>query len=486
MIYEHLYAKCNSDDGKSSIWATAGHSPEISENLVRQLERMCHYEIDPTATEPQHEVRFLPLTSDWFSLTFITTMPNGNAIDSRPSAVFHTYLFDTADAMALFADEAAMKHLFYLPHITNFPAGAKFEACSYGPAELMVRAILPSEDPAPLHQDLGTLQDLFLQAVVCDSQTQMQGMLIVADSGTFDQHTQTIIHCLSKLPASLRIFCGFHTGCRATSELLGLRMVCCTEQTLIQFRESKFDGAPASQWMLYAPRIGVVYSDGNNRVINAAKRICACHTEEDFAIIDRLLGGDAWPDGPTFTLYIQAFMQWQNGGMPDNALSKAPAELPLDWLAARCKTTGEVCMLFLYALEVGTPAGKKLADACAAMLGEGALPVLLEECTSPQQKKKILAYFQPTSSLAPDPAMEKAQKALHTISIFLGVSSGILLLFVVLFFVQWHGADLSFLQTVWEGIKLLLVIAAAGSIGFLLNLRMHYQKRLSRHQNSQD
>lgn len=487
MIYEHLYAKCNSSDGKSSIWATAGHSPEISENLVRQLERMCHFEIDPSAREPQHEVRFLPLTSDWFSLTFITTMPNGNAIDSRPSAVFHTYLFGTEDAMALLADENAVRRLFYLPHITNFPAGAKFEASSYGPSELMVRAVLPAALPTPPSPEAeATLQDLFLQAVVCDSQTQMQGLLIVADNGNFAQHADTILRCLTKLPVSLRIFCGFHTGCRSTSELPGLRMVCCSEQTLLQFRETRFDGAPASQWMLYAPGLGLVHSDGNSRVANAAKRICACHTAEDFAIIDRLLNGDAWPDGPSFALYIQAFMQWQNGGMPDNTLSKAPADLPLDWLAERCKTTGEVCVLFLYALEAGTPAGKKLADACAAKLGEEALPVLLEECTNSQQKQKILSYFHPGEVLAPNPAVEKIKKALQTISVCLGACGAVLLLLVVLFAIQWHSANLSFLKTVGEVIKLLLVIAAAGSIGFLLNLRMRYRKRLSRQQNSQD
>lgn len=485
MIYEHLYAKCNACDGKSSIWATAGYSPELPEDLIRQLERLCHFEIDPAATEPERAVRFLPMPDGWFVLTFITTMPHGNAIDSRPSAVFHSYLFRREDAMMLFADQDALRHLFYLPHITDFPAGAVFTPAGFGPSELMVRAALPAAEPqSPAAQREEALQTLFLQAVVCESQTGLPGILLAAGDTGFDQRADSILRCLLRLPASLRITCGFHTCCRAASELTGIRMAFCSEKTLLQFRDSHFDGAPAAQWMLYAPGIRLVYSDGNDRVASAAKRICACHTAEDFSMIDHLLTDNPNLNAPTFVLYVQAFMQWQNGGMPDNTLVKAPAELPLDWLATRCKTTGEVSVLFLYALELGTAAGKKLADACAARLGDNALPVLLDECADSQQEKKIRDYFQIQEPV--DPAVEKAKKAVRIASICMAVSAAVLLVLIMIFIVHWYAAKLTAAKVIREAVKLVLIIAAAFSLGLFSQLRSQCRKRLSRRQNSQD
>lgn len=485
MIYEHLYAKCNSADGRSSVWSTAGYSPELPEELIRQVEHLCRFEIDPAATEPEHAVRFLPLQSGWFVLTFITTMPNGNALDTRPSAVFHNYLFGREDAMTLFADRDTLQRLFCLPHITAFPAGAVFTPSGFGPAELMVRAELPAAAAqSPAAQDEATLQKLFLQAVVCESQTGLPGILLAADNGSFAQHADTIIRCLLRIPASLRITCGFHTCCRATSELAGLRMAFCSEETLLQFRENRFDGAPAAQWMLYAPALQLIHADGGERAASAANRICLCHTAEDFAVIDRLLTDNPNLNALTFVLYIQAFMQWQNGGMSDNMLVKAPAELPLDWLAARCRTTGEVCVLFPYALELGTAAGTKLADACAVRLGSNALPVLLAECTDPKQEKKIRSYFRIQEPV--DPAAEKAAKAVRIATICMAVSAAVLVVLIGLFAFGWYTAKLSAGKIALEALRLLLVIAASFSLGVFHNLRSQSRKRLSRSQNSQD
>lgn len=485
MIYEHLYAKCNTCDGKSSVWATAGYSPELPEDLIRRLERLCHFEIDPAAAESERAVRFLPMENGWFVLMFITTMPNGNAIDTRSSAVFHNYLFRREDAMTLFADETALRRLFYLPHITEFPAGAVFTPAAFGPSELLVQAELPAEPlPTSDAQSRKTLQELFLQAIVCESQTGLPGILLAADDDDFDRRADSITGCLLRLPASLRITCGFHTCCRAASELAGLRMAFCSEETLHRFRDSHFDGAPAAQWMLFAPGIRLVHSDGNEQVINSAKRLCACHTDADFALIDNLLMQTPNLDAPRFVLYLQSFMHWQNSGMPDNTLVKAPAELPLDWLAARCRTTGEVSVLFLHALNLNTPAGKKLADACAARLGKHALPILLEECTDPLQEQKLRDYFQVLKTV--DPALEKARKAVRIASVCMAVSAAVLLVLIAIFIVHWCTAKLAAARMIREAVKLVLVIAAAFSLGLFTQLRAQCQKRLSRRQNSQD
>ena len=482
MIYEHLYAKCNSADGRSSVWSTAGYSPELPEDLIRQLERLCRFEIDPTAAAEEHAVRFLPLPSGWFVLTFITTMPNGNELDTRASAVFHNYLFCREDAMTLFADRNALQRLFHLPHITAFPAGAVFTPAAFGPSELLVQAVLPAEAQSEPEDE--TLQQLFLQAVVCEAKTGLPGILLTAGPSDSDHCANAIIGCLLRLPSSLRITCGFHTCCRATSELSGLRMAFCSEETLLQFQDTRFDGAPAAQWMLYAPALHLIHADGGDGVVSAAKHLCLCHTAEDFALIDRLLADNPSPNPITFVLYVQVFLQWQNSGMAENLLRKAPAEFPLDWLAHRCKTAGEASVLFFHALSLSTASGKTLADACAARLGKHALPVLLDECDDPKLAQKIRNYFQVQEPV--DTAAEKAAKAVRLAGICRIISAAALLVLIGLFGFGWYTAKLSAGKILWEAVCLLLVIAAAFSLGLFTALRAQCRSRLSRRQNSQN